>query len=407
MTPSTLYFSPCLIHCTDSLHHLLIDAGTKVQWQPVETLQQVPVSAIVLMAAEELKEEEWPQLGARKALVIVDDWTLESSLNWIQRGATNCFSQQDQHLVTWLAAELSRFNLGKAQQSEDDVLQVIIDAIPTPIFFKDHLHIYRGCNLAFCNAIGFAREKIIGHSVYDISPKALADKYYEADSKLLSQGGTQRYEANVQFSNGSLHEIEFNKAVFTNADGQAIGQVGVMLDITERNQLMRQLDTSTRTDPLTHLKNRRAFNTDIHHSFEQLKQKQQTLSLMTLDIDFFKSINDRFGHSGGDQALQLVAQWMTEQIRATDNLYRVGGEEFYILMHNTNISMARTLAERICKDTSVRLFTIKEQDIHITLSIGVTEINPTVDLDSTLEMVDKALYEAKADGRNCVRCVFE
>ncbi|MGO2512470.1 diguanylate cyclase [Marinomonas polaris] len=407
MTPSILYFSPQLASWKTQLDTLLLTCGQAVEWQAVQSIDQSPVLSVVLLAEKDIKASDWPLLASRKTIVIVDEWSLERSVTWIQRGAANCFARDDEHLAAWIISELSNFTLNPSNQTENDVLQVIIDAIPVPIFFKDHLHIYRGCNTAFCQSLGFSREKVIGHSVYDVAPKHLADTYYEADRKLLAKGGTQCYEAEVRFSDGSLHEMEFNKAVFTKSNGQALGQVGVMLDVTERNQLIRQLDKATRTDPLTGTSNRREFNLIIHDEFNKRKHSEQTLSLMTLDVDFFKKINDRFGHGGGDQALQLIANWLQSQLRSSDTLFRVGGEEFYILMRDTDIQNALKTAERLCKGMATHTFLINQQSVHITLSAGVIELAPTTDLESALDMVDKALYEAKSDGRNCVCPVFQ
>lgn len=213
----------------------------------------------------------------------------------------------------------------------------------------------------------------------------------------------------MQLKKGGLpiHEIEFNKAVFTDSNGQAIGQVGVMLDVTERNQLISQLDKATRTDPLTGTSNRREFNLIIHDELNRQKHTEKGLSLITLDIDFFKKINDRFGHSGGDQALQLIANWLQKKLRPTDTLFRVGGEEFYILMRETDMDNAFKIAQRLCKDMATHTFQINQQAVHITLSAGVIELDSTTDLESALDKVDKALYEAKSDGRNCVCPVFK
>ncbi|NLU98331.1 sensor domain-containing diguanylate cyclase [Marinomonas sp. UCMA 3892] len=407
MTPSILYFSPQLASRKAQLQTLLSKYVQSIEWQAVQSIDQSPFLSIVLLAEKDIKASDWPLLASRKTIVILDEWNLERSITWIQKGVANCFALDDEHIAAWLISELSNFTLTPSHQAEDDMLQVIINAIPAPIFFKDHLHIYRGCNTAFCQFIGRAQEDIIGHSVYDIAPKHLADKYYEADYKLLAQGGTQRYEAEVQLCNGSIHEIEFNKAVFTKSDGQALGQVGVMLDVTERNQLIRQLDKATRTDPLTGTSNRREFNLIIHDEFDKRKHSEKKLSLMTLDVDFFKKINDKFGHGGGDQALQLIANWLQSQLRTTDTLFRVGGEEFYILMRDTDIQNALKTAERLCKGMATHTFLINQQSVHITLSAGVIELAPTTDLESALDMVDKALYEAKSDGRNCVCPVFQ
>jgi diguanylate cyclase (GGDEF)-like protein/PAS domain S-box-containing protein len=407
MKSAILYFSPQLASWKTHLDTSLSSCGHTAEWQAVENILQAPALSIVLLEEKDIARQDWPILPSRKTIVLVDEWSLENSIQWINRGAANCFAKHDEHLIAWLVAELSTFYLSPAHQTEDDILQVIIDAIPAPIFFKDHLHIYRGCNKAFSQSLGVPREKVIGYSVYEVAPKHLADTYYKADCQLLAQGGTQRYEAEVLFSDGTLHEIEFNKAVFKNAKGESAGQVGVMLDITERTQLMRKLDKATRTDPLTGTSNRREFNLIIHDELNLQKQFEKKLCLMTLDIDFFKKINDKFGHGGGDQALQLIANWLQSQLRTTDTLFRVGGEEFYILMRDTDIQNALKTAERLCKGMATHTFLINQQSVHITLSAGVIELAPTTDLESALDMVDKALYEAKSDGRNCVCPVFQ
>lgn len=407
MIPAILYFSPLLASWKVQLDTLLSTCGQVVEWKEIKSIDQSPTFSILLLAEKDIEAFDWPLLASRKAIIILDEWSLESSVKWIQKGAVNCFTRDDEHLAAWLISELSNFTVNRPHQAGNDMLQVIIDAIPAPIFFKDHLHIYRGCNTAFCQYIGFSRKEIIGHSVHDIAPKHLADTYYKADCQLLAEGSTQRYEAEVRFADGSIHEIEFNKAVFTNSNGQAIGQVGVMLDITERNQLISQLDKATRTDPLTGTANRREFNLIIQDEFDKRKHSEQRLSLMTLDVDFFKKINDKFGHGGGDQALQLIANWLKSELRSTDTLFRVGGEEFYILMRDTDIQSALKTAERLCKGMATHTFLINQQSVHITLSAGVIELGPTTDLESALDMVDKALYEAKSDGRNCVCPVYQ
>ncbi|MGB0783476.1 MAG: diguanylate cyclase [Marinomonas sp.] len=407
MTPSILYFSPQLASWKAQLVETqLLCYGQTVEWQAIQGIDQSPVTSLVLLAESDISAQDWPMLSSRRTIIILEEWNLDRSIEWIKKGATNCFAYNDNHLISWLISELSKFALTRSNRTEDDILQVIIDAIPAPIFFKDQLHIYRGCNAAFCESIGRSRNQIIGHSVYDIAPKHLADKYYEADCKLLAQGGTQRYEAPVQFCNAGLREIEFNKAVFTKANGQIAGQVGVMLDITERNQLMHKLEKATRTDPLTGIGNRREFNIVIHEEFDNHEKSKQKLSLMTLDVDFFKKINDKFGHGGGDQALQLIANWLQNQLRGSDNVFRVGGEEFYVLMRNTDMEAALKMAESLCKGMSTHSFTINQQEVRITLSAGVIELDPSSALENALEMVDKALYEAKSNGRNCVCPAF-
>ena len=115
-------------------------------------------------------------------------------------------------------------------------LQVLLDAIPAPIFYKDANGIYRGCNVAFERYLGLSREQIVGKSVYDISPRDLADVYYRADKALFDRPGVQTYEANVAYADGVRRDVTFYKATFLGPDGALGGLVGTILDITERKR---------------------------------------------------------------------------------------------------------------------------------------------------------------------------
>jgi PAS domain S-box-containing protein len=124
------------------------------------------------------------------------------------------------------------------------VLEVLIDAIPGPVFYKDEHGIYRGCNRAFEQYLGLPRERVIGASVYDISPKELADKYYAMDQALMRSREKQIYESQVRYADGTLHDVMFQKATFDHADGSVAGIVGVMVDITQRKRMEQELQKS-------------------------------------------------------------------------------------------------------------------------------------------------------------------
>ncbi|WP_321507462.1 PAS domain S-box protein [uncultured Methanoregula sp.] len=113
-------------------------------------------------------------------------------------------------------------------------LQQLIDTIPSPVFYKDANGIYIGCNHSFENYLGRTRDQIIGKSVYQISPKELADTYFAKDKELLDHPGTQRYEARVKYADSSVHDVIFYKATFSDTHGAVQGLVGIILDITER-----------------------------------------------------------------------------------------------------------------------------------------------------------------------------
>ncbi len=123
-------------------------------------------------------------------------------------------------------------------------LQNLIDAIPSPIFYKDIDGIYRGCNSAFEKYLGLRKNEIIGRSVHDVSPPDLADKYSEMDQALFKEPGVQVYESSVRYADGTRHDVIFNKSTFTDANNKVSGLVGVILDITERKRIEDDLRES-------------------------------------------------------------------------------------------------------------------------------------------------------------------
>ncbi len=132
----------------------------------------------------------------------------------------------------------------RIQQSMNDslnFLQLMIDTIPGPVFYKDENGIYQGCNDKFCEYVGLDKSQIIGKTVYDIAPRELADVYHNADIELMQKGGTQVYEAQMAHVNGQKREVVFYKAVYTR--NEKIGLIGVALDITQRKAAEKEART--------------------------------------------------------------------------------------------------------------------------------------------------------------------
>ena len=153
-------------------------------------------------------------------------------------------------------------------------------------------------------------------------------------------------------------------------------------------------------DSLTRVKNHLAFNEKIEELSSSMTRIKQTVSIMILDIDHFKKINDTFGHAEGDQVLAVFAQLIKSSIRSSDSIYRYGGEEFVVLAYNSNLESAAKLAESIRE--KVALFPCLAK-YDLTVSIGVTEIPVNnANAVSWLDRADEALYLSKNRGRNKV-----
>jgi PAS domain S-box-containing protein len=129
----------------------------------------------------------------------------------------------------------------QALQHQFHLLQVLLDAIPAPVFYKDTRGVYTGCNQAFEAYLGREKAQIVGKSVYDMAPKELAETYHQMDLALLEEQGTQIYESAVVYADGTPHNVIFNKAAFNNKDGSRGGLVGVILDITAAKRVEEML----------------------------------------------------------------------------------------------------------------------------------------------------------------------
>ncbi|WP_415902681.1 bacteriohemerythrin [Neptuniibacter sp. QD29_5] len=158
------------------------------------------------------------------------------------------------------------------------------------------------------------------------------------------------------------------------------------------------------TDSLTGAVNRRKFNKLAEHELERVQRYRRPLSLLMLDIDYFKRVNDNFGHAAGDKVLQVFYQTCADTARQTDIVARLGGEEFAILMPETDQKAARTVAERIRHNVDLLNIDAEGQKIEITVSIGVSswEQGRFEKVNPMLSAADEALYIAKAQGRNQV-----
>jgi diguanylate cyclase (GGDEF)-like protein/PAS domain S-box-containing protein len=174
--------------------------------------------------------------------------------------------------------------------------------------------------------------------------------------------------------------------------------------INKNTELIAQLEVAARTDPLTGLLNRRALYERAKQEGDRARRKKHPLSLIAMDIDYFKKINDQYGHECGDQALVLLARWCAGALRSTDLMARTGREEFIILLPDTDLQHAQEIAERIrVLIASSRVTdTIGGCNFGYTLSQGVAEVNGDESVQDAMIRADHALYRAKAEGRNRV-----
>lgn len=194
----------------------------------------------------------------------------------------------------------------------------------------------------------------------------------------------------------------------TSPDGE-VHQVGILiydmtdaamshLDLESANEELARL---SRTDRLTGLNNRGYWEECLQHEYDRYLRSNRSSSLIMLDIDHFKQINDNYGHQAGDQVIRALAKLIGAHIRSTDSAGRYGGEEFGILLPDTSASHAEVLAERVRRAAQEAKIYYDDKSITFTLSLGIAEsLVEDTDYESWLKRADNALYASKQNGRN-------
>lgn len=169
----------------------------------------------------------------------------------------------------------------------------------------------------------------------------------------------------------------------------------LLLRLDKKNNKLYELST---IDQLTQMYNRRIFDADITTAIIEALREKQSLVLIMLDIDYFKKINDTYGHQMGDEILIQIANIIKENTREYDRVYRVGGEEFIVILKNIDVQESLELATRIKQEVE----NFYKHDKEVTASLGVCKYNNQDDVTQFYKKVDDALYTAKDSGRNVV-----
>jgi len=162
----------------------------------------------------------------------------------------------------------------------------------------------------------------------------------------------------------------------------------------------KQAITLAHRDALTGVNNRTTFDDALGREISLAHRYDHDFSLLIIDIDFFKKVNDTYGHQAGDAALKRVAETIQKSIRATDMLFRYGGEEFVVLIGNTDREKSYLIADRILKSVREIQMQVSEQSLDLTVSIGMASLNMEDSGESLFERADSAMYCAKNDGRD-------
>jgi diguanylate cyclase (GGDEF)-like protein/PAS domain S-box-containing protein len=252
---------------------------------------------------------------------------------------------------------------------------------------------------------GITPEEAMHQKLEQIHPPESAARvaaYYQDLFEAIAAGTEPpifRGEQEYYRRDGSIMTGELQVIPHVDAEGKVVEILGVTRDISERKMLEAELTRLAVTDPLTGLWNRRQTTNLLSGDLDQAQRHGEALTLLMLDVDRFKSINDTHGHQAGDRVLVEVANRLRDQIRSTDVVGRWGGEEFVILLRYCGLRDAVAAAEKLRQRIAEIPF---ENLFSVSVSIGAAELHGDDDLQSWLARADAALYEAKRTGRNTI-----
>jgi diguanylate cyclase (GGDEF)-like protein/PAS domain S-box-containing protein len=296
-------------------------------------------------------------------------------------------------------------NERKTAQMRDRLLVSALEAVSHGIVITNTESRIEWVNPAFEKLTGYSFAEAIGQKPKNLVKSGLQkETFYHNMWETILAGKTWCGELINRRKNGQLYHEELTIAPVKDENGVISHFVGVKHDISERKSMQEQLWTMATCDFLTGLINRRYFMIKLEEEFNRVQRSHDyQVAVLMLDLDYFKRVNDSYGHAKGDALLKHFAAIVRNNLRKTDTAGRLGGEEFAIFLPDTAISAAHIFAERLCQQVCESPLAFDSVTVNITVSIGIAVIEVTdFSCDAALIRADNALYKAKAAGRNRV-----
>jgi diguanylate cyclase (GGDEF)-like protein/PAS domain S-box-containing protein len=292
------------------------------------------------------------------------------------------------------------------RQAQDQLrkLSRVIEQSSNGVIIVDTNHQIEYVNPAFTTMTGYSFEEVVGQSVED-SKQAIG--LTEVDPSVwdkLAAGELLEHEVHYKKKTGEAYWERLVLASIRSSEGGISHFAIIKEDITLKKMAADELREIAISDPLTGLYNRRHFFSEAERAFQHVLRYKEPLTVLMIDVDHFKNINDTHGHQVGDEVLKALGMRLRHSVRAADTIGRYGGEEFAIVMPVTQVSAAQLMAERLCKRLAEEPVQTLHGPLNLTVSIGVAAYALENDrsLSDVLAKADQALYAAKAAGRNRV-----
>jgi diguanylate cyclase (GGDEF)-like protein/PAS domain S-box-containing protein len=307
----------------------------------------------------------------------------------------------------WVAIHFDITEQRRAERELDETkrfLDSIIENIPVAVVVKDAKTRKNVLvNRAFEAMLGIPRSDLLDRTVFDIHREKDAQIFDDANTEVLcSIDGVTYKEIDVDIAMRGPRTMATSRMVVKSSEGEPKFLIAVIEDITERKKAEQRIAFLAHHDALTGLPNRAAFAQKVEEAAARLRRRDESFTVLLLDLDRFKQVNDSLGHLAGDALLIAVATRLTPLLRETDVFARLGGDEFAIIQagERKQKEAAGSLARRVIEVLG-KPFEIEGANITIGVSIGIAPASDhTVGYDDLLKMADLALYRAKSTGRN-------
>ncbi|WP_126147784.1 sensor domain-containing diguanylate cyclase [Synechococcus elongatus] len=332
------------------------------------------------------------------------------SERWVVCSGGPFFDDQNQFLGAVIAMRDVTAERKTKQQLQEALveaqrLRAALDQVSSHIYMKDLQFRYIYANRSALDFVDRSLEEILGKDDFFFFSEEAAKLLQAIDSRVFQGEQTTEEIHLVNPKDGQLRVyLEIKTPIYESAQSNnIIGLLGISTDITEQKKLEQKLQQQATTDALTGILNRRQFITLAQAELNRIYriQRDTSLSLVIIDIDHFKTINDSYGHTVGDQVLILWTNICQQNIREVDIFARLGGDEFVLMLPETNGKQAYQVMDRIRQLVIQQSLHLPQQAIAITISVGIAVWTPEIlTLDQFLERADRALYQAKQQGRD-------
>ncbi|MEH1933970.1 MAG: CHASE2 domain-containing protein [Nostoc sp.] len=319
----------------------------------------------------------------------------------------------------WMTSHIA--HIQQEWKRSKEFLHHVINTIPDPIFVKNKQHQWIVLNEAYCRFIGYPNKLLIEKSDYDFFPKHEADVFRQQDELVFRTQQPQEHEEEFTNADGQTHQIATKRSLHKDAAGNFF-LVGVIRDITQiklkeehlkrtaaelfrsNNELKLKEDHLRYLadhDPLTGLSNRKFFAEQLYESLHWAQHNNLLLGLLFIDLDGFKQVNDNLGHERGDRLLMTIAERLSNSLRSSDTVSRLGGDEFTVILWAIpNVQIAAKIAEKILSSIN-KAIVLDGYAIRVSASIGIS-VYPynSQDSETLMKQADAAMYRAKRLGKN-------